>query len=547
MEKQYVSSISSNVSQILIWASMLLFSAFYYPTIWSDILIVVFLFLAGLLLFFKADTRFFHLIVYSEMFIAPLEYYYFFRNIFLLLALYLVLIIGVLKRRMDIAGLISVLIVGLMEKPASPFGTDELMIDYYSAYIFLHGLNPYNPELTSNVYHFFDLSPYIYGTPYTTGGFVTNLNYPSLSFLLLIPAVIFKFNPNYIILFFYFLLPVILWRKLDKNSFLLFISAYFFNAFYLFYATGGIDDIIWITFLILSYLMKDVRLKGIFYGLSISYKQDPLLFLPFYLIQLRREKQSLSKFLLFSFIPFLVTNSYFIFLSPSFYFHDLITPMFDNLLQIGFSVDIFSVVGFFYEYRYFFLFSQIVVLLLGIYLYYTKKVSNYFGFIYFVMFFMYRMLWNYIMYLPFFSFLDTSSSSKISIRKEVISPVTVAFLLILSLFFVFHYGFSLYYSSIHIDVIHVYSVDGKIYKMILNVSYTGDGKIKPLFRLFSVNALHDGNGLIWLSNSTWISKGEWEIVEIYPPCSNFAIQNDSSVIINAYYGDMNGLLTFNFT
>ena len=547
MEKQYVSSISSNVSIVLIWASMLLFSVFYYPTLWSDILIVVFLFLAGLLLFFKSDTRFFQVLVYSEMFLAPLEYYYFFRNLFLLVVLYLVLIIGALKRRMDVAGLISIFIVGLTAKLATPFGTDELMIDYYSAYLFLHGLNPYNPALTSNVYHFYNLSPYIYGTPYTTGGYVTNLNYPSLSFLLLIPAVVFKFNPNYIILFFYLLLPIILWRKLDRNSFLLFISAYFFNSYYLFYSTGGVDDIIWVTFLILSFLVKDVKLKGVFYGLSISYKQDPLVFLPFYLIQLKRKGQSLFKFLVFALIPFFITNGYFIFLSPSLYFHDIITPIFDNLLQIGFSVNIFSVVGFFYEYKYFFLLSQLTIFLLGLYLYYTKKVSSYFGFIYFIMFFMYRMLWNYVMYMPFFSFLDSSSSANLAIRKEVAKSLVVAFLLILSFFFVFHYAFSSYYSSIHLEVIHVYSSDGKIYKIILNVSYTGKGKIKPFFRLFSIGGLHDGNGLLWLSNSTWISKGEWEIVEVYAPCKFFTIQDNSTVIINAYYGNMNGYLTLNYT
>lgn len=547
MEKEYVSSVSSNVSSLLIWASMLLFSVFYYPTLWSDVLIVVFLFLAGVLLFVKADSRFYNVLMYSEFLLAPLEYFYFFRNISLLLLLYVITLLGVIYRRLDIVGIVSVFIVGVMKKVAVPFGTDELMIDYYSAYQFLHGLNPYNPAVTSNVYQIYHLSPQEYGTPLTTGGFVTNLNYPALSFLLLVPSVVFKFNPNYILHFFYLLLPIIMWRKLDRRTFLLFISAYYFNAYYLFYSTGGIDDIVWVTFLFLSFLSKDVRWKGVFYGIAVSFKQDPLLFLPFYLIQLKRERVSLTKFLVYTFVPFILTNSYFFFLSPYYYIHDLITPLFDNLLQIGFSVDIFSVIGVFYEYKYFFLLSQLVVFLLGIYLYWTRRVSSYLGFIYFTMFFMYRLLWNYVMFLPLLSFIDQSPSPKLQIKREVLKPIVLSGLLIVSLLLVFHYGFSQYYSSIHMKVLHVYSHDGKVVAVLLNVSYDGEGKIKPLFRLFSVDAIHDGNGLLWQSNSSWISKGQWEIVLVYAPMTSFTIRDGSPIIINAYYSDMNGFVTLNLS
>ena len=39
-----------------------------------------------------------------------------------------------------------------------PFPTDEMTIDYYAAHLFLLGLNPYNPALTSNVYSYYGLA-----------------------------------------------------------------------------------------------------------------------------------------------------------------------------------------------------------------------------------------------------------------------------------------------------------------------------------------------------------------------------------------------------
>ncbi|BAB66029.1 hypothetical protein [Sulfurisphaera tokodaii] len=543
MEKRYISPLTSNLSEILIWASMALFSLFYYPTLWSDILIVILLSLAGILLFFKGDSRFVKLTIYTELFLVPIEYWYFFHNLYLLLILYLIFLAGLLLRRLDIASLIAVVLVAVSSRVAKPFGTDELMIDYYSAYQFLHGLNPYIPSVTSNVYQIYNLSAEIYGTPYTTGGIVTNLNYPSLSFLLYIPAVIFHFNPNYIILFFYVLLPFILWYRLDKTTFLLFISSYLFNIYYLLYSSGGIDDIIWITFLILSFISSSEWVKGFFYGLSVSFKQDPLIFLPFYLIQLHSERKNICQFLLSGVMTFISLNLYFIISSPVYYFHDIATPVFDNLLQIGFGFDIFSVIGVFFEYKYFFLVSQLLIFSTFFYLYLKGKISNYLGGIYFVMLFMYRMLWNYVMYIPFLNYLDGSVDEKMKINKEVVKPLSVLFLLILSSALVFHYAFSSYYNGLKVEVLHVYTESNEVYMMVLNVSYQGPlSEVKPFFRLFSVNAIHDGNGILWLSNSTWIKSGEWEIVVIKSPSPAFNV-GLGEIIINAYYGNINGFLT----
>ncbi|BFH74069.1 hypothetical protein SJAV_20130 [Sulfurisphaera javensis] len=546
MQKLYTFSVTTNISIVLIWASMLLFSEFYYTSFWSDILIVSLLLISGILLFIKGDLKFFKIIVYSELFISPIFYYYLFHKMLIIPILYLILIIGILTKRLDIASLVNLFVVGIFKPVYNSFGTDELMIDYYSAYQFLHGLNPYNPNVTNNVFFVYHVSPYIYGTPYTTGGFVTNLNYPSLSFLLLIPAVLFHFNPNYILLFFYVILPLIMKFKLDNSSFLLFISAYFFNVYYFLYSTGGIDNIVWVTFLIISFLVKDEWLKGVFYGLSVSYKQDPLIFLPFYMIELYREKKNLSKFLIGAIVTFFILNGYFIAISPHYYFTDLLTPLFSNLLEIGFGLDIFSVNGFFYEFKDFFFFTQLFIFSVSLYLFIKRKISNYIGSIYFFMFFMYRMLWNYVMYIPIFNYLDNKVENKISLRKDVIKPLFLVSLVIFSFALIFHYAYFSYYNSIKIEVLHVFKTDGNITAMLVNVSYEGPlNKIKPMFRLFAINSYHGGNGLLWISNSTWLERGEWEIVMIKSPLNILGIAGGGYIIINAYYEDVNGFLYVN--
>jgi len=67
--------------------------------------------------------------------------------------------------------------------------SDEFAILYVAAERLLKGIDPYIPGATSTA---IVMVPQQYLTPLTTGGFVDQPNYPPLSFLVLVPAILLK-------------------------------------------------------------------------------------------------------------------------------------------------------------------------------------------------------------------------------------------------------------------------------------------------------------------------------------------------------------------
>ena len=532
-------SLSANISQLFIFLAMILMGDNAYLNYVYSFLSLSLLILAGIILVsdVKLNEKTVKYLALAELFSVPALYYYLTHD-YLFLFFYIPLVLGIKFgfKKLSLVLLFGIPMLFLPDKTF--FGTDEIMIGYYSAYLFLHHLNPYEPSLTANVYSFYHLTKYIYrlGTPYTTGGVVTNLNYPSLFFLIQIPAVLLKISPNYTILLFYLLTGVLMYFYTNELTFLLFISAYLLNYNYLYYPLGGVDDIIWVFFALMSMVVKDVRLKGIFYGLSISYKQDPLALLPFYLFQLKKDR---LKFLLYSLVTFLIINSYFIILSPLTYFEDVMAPIKSSMLQIGYGIDLLSFTDLYYLYPLFFLLSPIIIVIAGLII--GRKKWN--GVIYFAFLFFYRVLWNYLMYWPFFSYVQKEEEGKVDKKKKtVVITLTVLSLLVLGL--VFHFAYLSYSNAIHMKVLKVFEKDDYIYGFLLNVTYLGKGEIKPLFRILTSEAMISGNGLLWKSNATILKSGESEIVYIYAPCNYLYVKivKNEVVEINAYYSDYQGFV-----
>lgn len=535
----YNLSVRSNLIQVLIYLIYLLWSFFYYTNFVFDLIGVISLLLIGLLFFVKVDEKYVNLLINAEVLVSPIEYFYLTGKIYLLILPYLIYLLGYISKKVNLSYLLIFLVLATSLLPITTyFGTDEIIIAYYSDHLLLQGLNPYNPNLTSNVFSVYPENVSVCGTPYTTGGVVTNLNYPALYILIYLPSYLLRISPNYIVFLFYLLTPLFFYFR-KREIFPLFISGYMVSAYYLTYSTHGIDDIIWVFFLLLSFTSNDIWKKGVFYGLAVSYKQDPLIFLPFYLILL--EKKS-YKFLLFAVLTFLIINGYFIFLSPYYFFKDITTPVTANIIQIGNGVDVLSVVGLFYEYPLFYTLSELLILFLGIYLSWKSRLKfESIGFVYYVMLFMYRMLFNYISYLPLFTYIG-EEKNEIRIGKEIVAVSTI---ILFALAMFFHYDFSQYYTSLHIEVIKTFEEDGKVYAILLNVSFLGKGEIKPYFRIFSSGGLYTGNGLLWNSNSTWIKSGESEIVLVYTNSSYLVFRDNSFTIINAYYGEYNAYYEVN--
>ncbi|PVU70925.1 hypothetical protein DDW09_00955 [Sulfolobus sp. SCGC AB-777_L09] len=544
--------IAVNLSQLLIFISILIIGSNNYLNYLALVSSTILLILAGLLLVINLDyekklmieRKFLtEIVIIAELSLTPLIYFLLTHNLFMLLY-YPLILFGYFFKKMKYTALIMLLTLPLFYLPLNHyFGTDEIMIGYYSAYLFLHGFNPYNPHLTANVYEVFSrVDQYIYGTPYTTGGFVTNLNYPALFFLIELPAVIFSFSPDYILLLFYLLTGLVMLLVLPEYLGLLFISAYLLNFNYLYYPLGGVDDIVWVFFLLLTFLVKDVRLKGVFYGLSISYKQDPILALPFILFILGKEKSKV--FLVYAITVFLIINSYFIFLSPYYYFHALTTPISGNIIPIGYGITTFSFTGLFYIYPLFFTIAPLTVFVLGIILRVTNKWP---AIAYFTMFLMSRVLWNYLVYWPFFSYVEINEEKKFSYnRKSTLNIIGISILFLIFLAMFFHFSFLQYSNSIHMELIKVFTKNNQVYGFLLNVSYIAyygmPSAIKPNFRILQDVPTISGNGLIWLSNTTVLKPGEYEIVYVYAPFPQFYLNEPVFITINAYYGDVNGFL-----
>ncbi|AAY80577.1 hypothetical protein [Sulfolobus acidocaldarius] len=547
MALRYKESLNANISQFLLFLATSIMGANAYLNTWTVVADLVIVTLAGIVLFLdfkEVNERILTYIIYTELALIPIFYIILTQNIWLFLFTYVILGLGIYFRKLKLFSLIFFLASMIYFLQIRVFfGTDSSMISYYSAYLFLHGLNPYNPINTANVYQFYHQNIYLsYPTPILTGGFVTNLNYPSLSFLVLIPAVLLKISPNYVYLTFDLLIGIITFFYLSEKEYALFISAYLIPS-YIFYSTGGVTDIVWVFFLLLSLLVKDVKWKGVFYGLSIAYKQTPLAILPFYLISYRKD---LKKFLIPAVLVFFLFNGYFILINPSYYIQGVVTPMGSSLLQIGYGYNLLSFTNIFYLYPLFFTVAPILIVVMGLLLFRNK----WYGIAYFAFLFLYRVLWNYLIYWPMFCYTNTLNSndnSGISLGSKSKTIIISMFLLaILGFAFFFHYNFLSYPNSIHIDVLKVnYDNQGYIVSMLLNVSYNGPGSITPLFRIL-VDSAGPPNGFVWISNSTNLKSGEWEIVNVSAPLPQLYISPDTkALMINAYYSVYQGFLEIN--
>ncbi len=555
--------ISLNISQLLLAIDMLFFSKPDYLNILYISINLFLLLLSGIFLFIDNlhnIDKYFYWIFIIEYAIIPFIYVgygsinfglNFYYELILLVVYYAILVIGYIFNYLSEAILALFFIFSILFLKLARFGTDELAIDYTAAGVFLNGQNPYNPVTTSNLYEIIrNFNPHFFGTPLTTGGYVTWLGYPSLSFIFEIPARIFRFYPTYTLVFFYFFTVIIYYVFLKRKNML-----YIFNALIpgimininnLNYPAGGVDDIVWVFFVSLSLFVNNEKLKGVFYGLAVSYKQTPIALLPFYLIYLYKEKMNIKNFLIYSVLSFLITNGYFILLSPSQYFSAVLSPITSPLVGIGFGPSIFSFNGMFYIERNFFTISMIIIIIVGIILFlsnYTKFRNKWGAFPYFIFLAEYRVLWNYLMYWPWLGFVQESETKKNQpISKHNINTKSVIFITLIilsSLILVYHYNYTEYTDDFQVEIVKLSNSE-----IILNISYDPSSNnlpnyVYPQFRLFINQGMITANGYIWNSSTNApLYSGKWEIVELRSPFPSFDIPNSTLVELQIYYENM---------
>ena len=487
------------------------------------------------------------------------------------------------KRAMFLAvvpGIIAMFISFSQFYPA--FGTDEIAIDNYSAYLFIHGVNPY---IYPNVAKFFRFSglPGSYITPLLKGGHVNYIQYPGLSVLLFIPSALFSFPPFYIVSAFYlamFPITYYYFKKINKLDFFPYAALiYMVNINAIYYALGGVTDAVWITFFALSYIFrKNYILSAIFLGLAFGFKQTILVIIPFYLLFLYREElrtyKKLFKYILAGGVTFLIVNLPFIITGPLSWATSVLGIATQPVIGNGIGISILSFAGFFPVEIFVYYFVTLIVFMALFVIYfrnYDRMKYSFLAFPVLIFFFYYRLLLNYIMYWPFIMVIafpdyydslvsrvsemaDNNKRRKVlfqnftnKLPKFIKSRTTGSIILIAILISsgVTYYG---YVEETHnpLAIVSInsfgnpYNIRNSITSMNVTLNYhpqQGQSSSIPVFfRIYMGIGGGSGNGLLWgpINNNIGVGK---TTLTIYPLDYTELLPDNISFRVIAYYGN----------
>ncbi|MGA3020391.1 MAG: hypothetical protein ABSD68_00360 [Candidatus Micrarchaeales archaeon] len=212
--------------------------------------------------------------------------------------------------------------------PTNWSGVDEVAYNYYAAYLFDHGSNPYvsSMEPILNQRH-------IFPTLQLDGNYEYAYEYPAFSFL------VFFFMPLLNITSFYTFIVLVTVFSVFISYFLYYKSG--FNAslllplgvwlFFSFILVGTTTHYLAIAvFVLLAYLeRKNALLSGVLLGLAASTIQLAWFFIPFFYVLELREfgKKPFYNQVVSSILIFVLVNAYFVALSP----HQTISNIFGLL------------------------------------------------------------------------------------------------------------------------------------------------------------------------------------------------------------------------
>ncbi len=453
--------------------------------------------------------------------------------------------------------------------------TDEFALDYYSAHLFLSGINPYVSMNTAGVFSFLSSPvqgfPYNLITPYTTGGYVAELTYPALSMLAYVPANLLKIYPSFTLLPFFVVVPLFLYFAYTHSSlkslalipvFLILLNPSFLNQ-----ASLGYPDILWVIFTFLSvYFHRKPGLSGLMMGAAAAVKQVPWVLIPFLLIFVFKEsggKASL-KWISALLAVFLAINSFFILQSPMGFLRSVTAPELQQLVGIGFGPSQFAFLDVLPLSRAFFSLMVVAVFVSSVIAYVAYYRNLRFAFLAFpilIFLFNYRLLLNYVIYWPMIAFLipvimersEPSRSAKENVargkkmsnfRKAVIPAVVVVLMLAPVLYEIS--GSSpvnrIDVSSPQITGVQGANVTGMSLLISANSSIYPPGKLQV--RILPYFPYKNMNGYLWqTSNYTQLPNGTY-LVEIMPLAPGQEISWNGSYRLIAYYGPNSGAINF---
>jgi len=196
-------------------------------------------------------------------------------------------------------------------------GVDELAANYYSAYLTLHGVNPYISSMQP-IYN----ARHVFPTVLLNGSYEDFYAYPALSFIAYMPFVAIGIGSNSFIpfiallIFFVISAAAIVYIHSGRNLNLLIPLSIWLIACY---SLAGVSNVFIVSiFVVLAYIFaKRSFLSGIFLGIAASVTQLAWFALPFFYIMTFNRKRGLGMQVFGTAVSFLLINAVFIILSPS--------------------------------------------------------------------------------------------------------------------------------------------------------------------------------------------------------------------------------------
>ncbi len=472
------------------------------------------------------------------------------------------------------------LFIDIMIRFAPAYGTDEIAIDTYASYLFLHGKDPY---INANMINVFSVTgfPQSLITPLLRGGSVQFLIYPGLAVLLFIPTVLLHVPSYSVLLFFNLLAFIVVYQYYRKTQFTFaapaLAVAMIVNMEYAVFSINGVTDIVWVTFVAIAYFFrKKPWISGLMFGLAVSFKQTPLVILPFFLFFLYNEndlkKDSIYKFLTAGILVFVVTNAPFIISNAYAWAVNITEIAFQPIIGVGIGPSITSFAGYIYVPSAVFTIISVMLLFIFFVLYvenYSRLRFAFFTFPIVVFLFNFRVLENYLIFWPFLIFLvlpdisrslQTRNISQKSARFALFSRLTggrkiAAVILVLLIagggaasagYEISHYTPQAPFSIMNVTGgANPLNAPGDITMLTLSMNYTpvegASLNTTLLYRIFPNAQLNNVNSLLW-SSSSYLRPGI-NNVSIYPDTASDFLSQNTTFRIEAYYGNYSAFYT----
>ena len=281
--------------------------------------------------------------------------------------------------------------------------TDEYVLQYNAAKEFLHLHNPYNTDFTNQI---IQSVPMYYRTYLTSATFVHNIDYPAFSFLYYLPSAVLNVSGIYQDIF---VMAIVVGFVCYKSPSYLkwFLPVFFlFDYAHVFFPSASITDVCWVCLIILALFYKNkVVFSGVLMGLAVSYKEEALVILPFFLILLWKDLgvKLLIKSIVAMATTVAIVNIPFLLMNPSNFIKDVLLPITGNTASGGIGLSAFNLNIPKHVYTALFVGALVV----GVWLYYKKfslfKISGICIFPMIAFWLNSRSFQNYFIWLPIFT------------------------------------------------------------------------------------------------------------------------------------------------